>query len=134
MAFLVFPLGSSRHAVLRIRRTAVAELPSNNPIHSIHTMATKPPPAEEEAITCDALCSLSTSGGPLKDAVVSTAASSCQQQLQTTCAKHFQLPMFLSKTYHMIERCESEIACWSEDGDSFVVKNVDKFASVSGNE
>lgn len=31
----------------------------------------------------------------------------------------------------MIDKCDDEIACWSELGDNFVVKNVDKFASVS---
>lgn len=31
----------------------------------------------------------------------------------------------------MIDKCESEIASWSESGDNFVVKNVEKFAGVS---
>lgn len=31
----------------------------------------------------------------------------------------------------MIDRCDSEVAAWSESGDNFVVKNVEKFASVS---
>lgn len=44
-------------------------------------------------------------------------------------SKAHQLPMFLTKTYHMIEKCDSEIATWSENGDNFVVKNVEKFAS-----
>jgi predicted site-specific integrase-resolvase len=39
-----------------------------------------------------------------------------------------QLPMFLSKTYHMIDRCEQDIATWSDNGDSFVVKDVNQFA------
>mmetsp|Transcript_24436 Transcript_24436/g.34103 ORF Transcript_24436/g.34103 Transcript_24436/m.34103 type:complete len:352 (-) Transcript_24436:136-1191(-) len=39
-----------------------------------------------------------------------------------------QLPMFLSKTYHMIDRCEQDIATWSNNGDSFVVKDVNQFA------
>lgn len=43
--------------------------------------------------------------------------------------KQHQLPMFLTKTYHMIEKCDPEIATWSENGDNFVVKNVEKFAS-----
>ena len=42
-----------------------------------------------------------------------------------------RLPMFLSKTYHMIEKCDSDIASWSDNGDNFVVKNVEKFATVS---
>lgn len=36
--------------------------------------------------------------------------------------------MFLSKTYHMIEKCDADIASWSDAGDNFVVKNVEKFA------
>lgn len=36
----------------------------------------------------------------------------------------------LPETYHMIDRCDSEIATWSPTGDNFVVKNVDQFAST----
>ena len=35
------------------------------------------------------------------------------------------------ETYHMIDRCDASIATWSSAGDNFVVKNVEKFASVS---
>lgn len=59
-------------------------------------------------------------------------ASSCDQMKRRShenCTDHLQLPMFLSKTYHMIDRCDNEIAMWSENGDNFVVKNVEKFAS-----
>jgi hypothetical protein len=31
----------------------------------------------------------------------------------------------------MIDKCDPEVATWSESGDNFVVKNVEKFASVS---
>jgi hypothetical protein len=31
----------------------------------------------------------------------------------------------------MIDRCDDEIATWSESGENFVVKNVEKFAGVS---
>jgi hypothetical protein len=31
----------------------------------------------------------------------------------------------------MIDRCDDEIATWSESGENFVVKNVEKFACVS---
>ena len=34
------------------------------------------------------------------------------------------------ETYHMIDRCDQSIATWAVTGDNFVVKNVDKFASV----
>lgn len=30
----------------------------------------------------------------------------------------------------MIDRCDPEVATWSEAGDNFVVKNVEKFATV----
>lgn len=31
----------------------------------------------------------------------------------------------------MIDKCDTEIATWSETGDNFVVKDLDKFAKVS---
>jgi len=37
----------------------------------------------------------------------------------------------ITETYHMIDKCNSEIATWSESGDNFVVKDLDKFAKVS---
>jgi len=36
-----------------------------------------------------------------------------------------------SETYHMIEKCDQDVACWSETGDNFVVKNLEEFAKVS---
>jgi len=38
-------------------------------------------------------------------------------------------PIFLRKTYHMIDTCDPEIASWSEDGLAFVVKDPETFAS-----
>jgi len=37
------------------------------------------------------------------------------------------IPIFLRKTYHMIDTCDPTIACWSEDGETFVVKDPNKF-------
>jgi len=37
------------------------------------------------------------------------------------------VPIFLRKTYHMIDTCDPTIACWSEDGETFVVKDPVKF-------
>lgn len=34
------------------------------------------------------------------------------------------------KTYHMIDTCEPAVASWSEDGETFVVKDTDLFAST----
>jgi hypothetical protein len=36
-----------------------------------------------------------------------------------------------TETFHMIDKCDSSIATWSENGDNFVVKNIEKFAGVS---
>jgi len=41
------------------------------------------------------------------------------------------IPIFVQKTYDMIERCEtsisSSIASWSDDGETFIVKDQDQF-------
>ena len=33
----------------------------------------------------------------------------------------------------MIDRCDSDIASWAEDGENFIVKDCQKFAAVSDN-
>lgn len=38
-------------------------------------------------------------------------------------------PIFLRKTYEMINTCNPEIATWSDDGTTFVVKDPERFAS-----
>lgn len=38
-------------------------------------------------------------------------------------------PIFLRKTYHMVDSCEAAVATWSEDGTIFIVKDPDVFAS-----
>jgi len=77
------------------------------------TMIAFPPHTNDEDSTCN-------SGGKTKSSRASTKG----------CPKQLQLPMFLSKTYHMIDKCDSEVATWSEAGDNFVVKNVEKFATT----
>lgn len=37
------------------------------------------------------------------------------------------VPIFLRKTYHMIDTCDKTVACWSDDGETFIVKNTDVF-------
>ncbi|KAL7567903.1 hypothetical protein ACA910_019620 [Epithemia clementina (nom. ined.)] len=102
-------------------------------------------------MTCDALCSLgsvannntsniniahhtSSSAAAFESDEFDSISSSDKQRKHKgsskACPKHLQLPMFLSKTYHMIDRCDPEIATWSESGDNFVVKNVEKFATT----
>lgn len=46
-----------------------------------------------------------------------------------TTSKSQECPIFLRKTYLMVDSCETDIACWSEDGETFIVKNPDLFAS-----
>ncbi|CAJ1966118.1 unnamed protein product [Cylindrotheca closterium] len=81
-------------------------------------------------VTCDVLCSLSASY-PQRSAAAEETSSEIggEKRKAKTCPKQHQLPLFLSKTYHMIDRCDPEIATWSASGDNFVVKNVEKFAS-----
>lgn len=83
-------------------------------------------------VTCDVLCSLSASY-PQRSAASASDESSAEvareKRKSKACPKQHQLPLFLSKTYHMIDRCDPEIASWSASGDNFVVKNVEKFAS-----
>uniref|UniRef100_A0A7S2MPI4 HSF-type DNA-binding domain-containing protein n=1 Tax=Helicotheca tamesis TaxID=374047 RepID=A0A7S2MPI4_9STRA len=38
-----------------------------------------------------------------------------------------ECPIFLRKTYHMVDTCDPEVASWSEDGETFVVKNTEVF-------
>lgn len=59
-----------------------------------------------------------------------TTNKNATAKTSTKIAKQHQLPLFLSKTYHMIDRCDPDIATWSATGDNFVVKNVEKFASA----
>lgn len=38
-----------------------------------------------------------------------------------------EVPIFLRKTYHMIDTCDDNVACWSEDGKTFIVKRPTEF-------
>jgi len=37
------------------------------------------------------------------------------------------IPIFLRKTYHMVDTCDPAVCSWSEDGETFVVKHPKKF-------
>jgi len=37
-------------------------------------------------------------------------------------------PIFLRKTYHMIDTCIASVGSWAEDGETFVIKDPEKFA------
>jgi hypothetical protein len=41
--------------------------------------------------------------------------------------KNSLLNKFLSKTYHMINSCDDEIACWSNGGRAFTIKDQERF-------
>ncbi|CAB9505397.1 stress transcription factor A [Seminavis robusta] len=45
------------------------------------------------------------------------------------CKGATTIPIFLKKTYKMIDTCDSKVACWTADGDMFVVKDPDVFAT-----
>jgi hypothetical protein len=44
-------------------------------------------------------------------------------------AKKEDVPVFLMKTFHMINTCDKDIATWSDDGLTFIIKDPDTFAS-----
>jgi heat shock transcription factor 2 len=41
-----------------------------------------------------------------------------------------EAPIFLQKTYHMIDTCDPSICCWSADGLTFIVKNTTLFETT----
>mmetsp|Transcript_21707 Transcript_21707/g.30434 ORF Transcript_21707/g.30434 Transcript_21707/m.30434 type:complete len:144 (+) Transcript_21707:94-525(+) len=57
---------------------------------------------------------------PMRDAGTSTDSKNCKQQ--------DTVPIFLKKTYEMLENCDPNIATWTDDGEMFVVKDQDTFA------
>ncbi|GKZ00649.1 hypothetical protein MPSEU_001017100 [Mayamaea pseudoterrestris] len=116
----------------------------NNHNQSPQDIGKNPLRSDEVKDVYDTLCSLMTAApdasaapaNPDSRPQCSSPASSTDQAFFESrsdcfksCPKQLQLPMFLSKTYHMIDRCDDDIAGWSEQGDSFVVKNVDQFAA-----
>jgi|AntRauTorckE5430_2_1112549.scaffolds.fasta_scaffold03762_1 hypothetical protein len=60
---------------------------------------------------------------------IRSGAAAKKKRKSANSTKQHQLPMFLTKTYHMIEKCDQDVATWSANGDNFVVKHVEKFAS-----
>lgn len=56
---------------------------------------------------------------------------SMEEKTVTTskCKGATTIPIFLKKTYKMIDTCDENIAAWTADGDMFVVKDPDLFAS-----
>jgi len=86
-----------------------------------------PQPALATSSATSTASSTSSSSSTTCSSATTTAKTSTKIK---SCPKQHQLPLFLSKTYHMIDRCDREIATWSATGDNFVVKNVEKFASA----
>lgn len=46
------------------------------------------------------------------------------------CKGATTIPIFLKKTYKMIDTCNADVASWTADGEMFVVKDPDVFAST----
>lgn len=73
----------------------------------------------------------------LPDQVSSTLSkkSSTSSSTKTTSkstkkkGKNHEAPIFLRKTYHMVDSCDPSIASWSDDGHIFIVKDPDQFAA-----
>ncbi|KAL7472086.1 hypothetical protein ACHAXS_012410 [Conticribra weissflogii] len=63
---------------------------------------------------------------------VSSSSNSTSKPTMTgkkSGSKKDEVPVFLKKTYHMIDTCNPQIATWSNDGLTFIVKDPDLFAS-----
>ena len=52
-----------------------------------------------------------------------------QQRKRKDSTDESNAPLFLRKTYTMLSSCPSDIACWSDDGSSIIVKDANKLAS-----
>ena len=72
-------------------------------------------------------------GDPLDQAPIVTLAEADdvgEKVVQTSkCKGATTIPIFLKKTYKMIDTCDPSIASWTEEGDMFVVKDPDVFAT-----
>jgi hypothetical protein len=64
-----------------------------------------------------------------KKAVKSAAAEDVASADDLETSGTNPTPIFLKKTYKMIDSCDPSIATWSEDGLSFVVKDPDTFSA-----
>lgn len=66
--------------------------------------------------------------------VTSQKTTSASKPKKTTKGKKSnrksgECPIFLRKTYLMVDSCDPLIASWSDDGETFIVKDPDAFAS-----
>jgi len=70
---------------------------------------------------------------PIPSLALSSSTQTVSKKRSTKSSKRREggenAPIFLRKTYEMINTCNPDIATWSEDGTTFVVKDPEKFAS-----
>jgi TolA-binding protein len=69
--------------------------------------------------------SRSFTGGRANDALSGTLYPTADE---FTRLEKSGAPPFLVKTYQLITTCDDSLAEWSEDGDTFVIKNANRFA------
>lgn len=60
---------------------------------------------------------------------VPTSISEEKTAETSRCKGVSTIPIFLKKTYKMVDTCDPKIASWTPDGEMFVVKDPDLFAS-----
>lgn len=51
----------------------------------------------------------------------------CNQNPMPISMTNLCFYLFLTETYHMIDTCDAKVASWSEDGETFIVKDTDVF-------
>lgn len=52
-----------------------------------------------------------------------SSPADCSEEDEPGSSNSSSIPIFLKKTYRMIETCDPSICSWTEDGEMFVVKN-----------
>lgn len=53
--------------------------------------------------------------------VAAAVAGGRSEQMETF---HNDIPVFLDRTFRMIESISTDIVCWSQTGDSFIIKQA----------
>jgi hypothetical protein len=62
-----------------------------------------------------------------KPTMTTMAATTNHANETTSKRRNALLNKFLTKTYHMLDQCPQDIACWSNGGASFTINDVDAF-------
>lgn len=86
-------------------------------------MTTTTPTPKPETI----VSSISTPQTTLSTKVAMKKESPKKKVMKSIAKTNVEVPIFLRKTYHMIDTCDPTVASWSDNGETFVVKQPTVF-------